>query len=130
MLIILLVLVSIIIGGWLLAKDGYSDFDLEFFGIVICVLGCIAMLMCLGVIVGEHATATKQVNKNKIKYESLQRRLEIVNSEYEDVSKSDVIKDISEWNQEAYNYNYWNNNLFTNWFYNDKVAESYKYIEY
>jgi hypothetical protein len=60
----------------------------------------------------------------------LQKRLEIVNSEYEDVSKSDVIKDIANWNQEAYNYKYWNSNLFTNWMYSDKVAESYKYIEY
>ena len=130
MLIILLVLVLIIIGGWLIAKDDYSDFDVEFFGVAICVLGCIAMLICLGVIICVHTTANKQINKNKIQYESLQKRLEIVNSEYEDVSKSDVIKDIAEWNQEAYNYNYWNNNLFTNWMYSDKVAESYKYIEY
>ena len=130
MLIILLVLVSIIIGGWLIAKDDYSDFDLELFGIIICVFGCIAMLMCLGAIIGVHAMANSRINKNKIQYESLQKRLEIVNSEYEDVSKSDVIRDIANWNQKAYDYNYWNNNLFTNWFYSDKVAESYKYIEY
>ena len=126
MLITLLALVLIILGGWLMTKNG----DVPFFGTMICVLGCITMLMCLGVIIGQQATANKQINKNKIQYESLVKRLEIVNSEYEDVSKSDVIKDIAKWNQEVYNYKYWNNNLFTNWFHSDKVAESYKYIEY
>ncbi len=126
MLITLLALVLIIIGGWLMNEHG----DGESFGAAICILGCIVMLGCLTTIICQHAVATKQMNKNKIQYESLQRRLEIVNSEYEDVSKSDVIKDIANWNQEAYDYNYWNSNLFTNWMYSDKVAESYKYIEY
>jgi hypothetical protein len=126
MLIILLVLVLIIIGGWLMTKDS----DVEVFGALIFVVGCIAMITCITIIICQHATTTKQINKNKIQYESLQKRLEVVNSEYEDVSKSDVIKDIADWNQEVYNYNYWNNNLFTNWMYSDKVADSYKYIEY
>ena len=127
MLITLIALVLLIIPGWLMIKHR----DVEFFGVeILFILGCIAMLVCLLIIIGEHAMATNQLNQNKIKYESLQRRLEIVNSEYKDVSKSDVIKDIAKWNQEAYNYNYWNNNLFTNWMYSDKVAESYKYIEY
>jgi archaellum component FlaF (FlaF/FlaG flagellin family) len=126
MLITLLALVLIIIGGWLITKEG----DTEYLGAVIFITGCIVMFGCLISIMGNHIAATRQMNKNKIQYESLQKRLEIVNSEYEDVSKSDVIKDIANWNQEAYNYKYWNSNLFTNWMYSDKVAESYKYIEY
>ena len=126
MLIILLVLALIIIGDWLMNKNS----DMEAFGAMMLVLGCIAMIACITIIICQHSTATTQINKNKIQYESLQKRLEIVNSEYEDVSKSDVIKDIANWNQEVYDYNYWNNNLFTNWMYSDKVADSYKYIEY
>lgn len=126
MIITLLALVLIIIGGWLMEKN--SDEGLS--GVMIFIIGCIAMLACLTIIICQHAITTTQMNKNKIQYESLQKRLEIVNSEYEDVSKSDVIKDIGDWNQEVYDYNYWNNNLFTNWMYSDKVAESYKYIEY
>lgn len=127
MIITLLALIVMLIGAWLMNK---KNDDAQFFGTMICIIGCIAMIMCLGVIISEHVMANKQINKNKIQYESLQKRLEIVNSEYEDVSKSDVIKDIAKWNQEAYNYNYWYNNLFTNWMHSDKVAESYKYIEY
>lgn len=126
MLITLLALVLIIIGGWLITKNS----DVQPFGAMILILGCITMITCLTITICQHAVAIKQINKNKINYESLQKRLEIVNSEYEDVSKSDVIKDIANWNQEVCDYNYWNNNLFTNWMYSDKVAESYKYIEY
>lgn len=126
MIITLLALVLIILGGWLITKNS----DVQPFGAMILILGCIAMITCLTITICQHAVATKQINKNKINYESLQKRLEIVNSEYEDVSKSDVIKDIANWNQEVCDYNYWNNNLFTNWMYSDKVAESYKYIEY
>lgn len=129
MIIILLVLALIIIGGWLMSKNS-DDGDVGVSGVMIFILGCIAMVACITIIICQHSTATTQINKNKIQYESLQKRLEIVNSEYEDVSKSDVIKDIADWNQEVYNYNYWNNNLFTNWMYSDKVAESYKYIDY
>ena len=126
MLITLLALVLIIIGGWLMTKKS----DVESFGAMIFILGCIVMLGCLTTIICHHAMTTKKINKNKIQYESLQRRLEIVDSEYEDVSKSDVIKDIANWNQVAYDYNYWNSNLFTNWMYSDKIAKSYKYIKY
>lgn len=126
MIIILLVLALIILGVWLMKKNS----DMEAFGAMMLVLGCIAMTACITIIICQHSTATTQINKNKIQYESLQKRLEIVNSEYEDVSKSDVIKDIADWNQEVYDYNYWNDNPFTNWMYSDKVAESYKYIEY
>ena len=127
MLITLFALLLIIIGIWLMNKDDYMK---ECFGAGMCILGVIIMLICLMLIICEHTMAANQINKNKIQYESLQRRLEIIESDYEDVSKSDVIKDIAKWNQKAYNYKFWNDNLLTNWFCSDKVAESYKYIEY
>jgi hypothetical protein len=127
MLITLIALVLIITGIWMMNK---KNDDMEFFGSTILIIGSIAMFVCLVIILCQQTMTTRQINRNMIRYESLQKRLEIVNSEYEDVSKSDVIKDIASWNQEAYNYNYWNSNLFTNWMYSDKVAESYKYIEY
>ena len=87
------------------------------------------LIICLMLIIGNYITATRSIEKNHIEYESLCKRLEIINSEYEDISKSDVIKDIAEWNKDVYEYHYWTENPFTNWFYNKKVADSYKYIE-
>ena len=49
--------------------------------------------------------------------------------EYEDVSKSDVIKDISEWNKKVYGYKHWAYNPWTNWFYSKRVADDMKMIE-
>ena len=127
MLITLIALVIIIIGKWMITK---KNDDVEFYGSIILIVGCMAMFACLVTILCQQTMTNRKINRNTIRYESLQKRLEIVNSEYEDVSKSDVIKDIAKWNQEAYDYKYWNNNLFTNWMHSDKVAESYKYIEY
>lgn len=127
MIITLIALALIITGIWMMTE---KNDDMEFFGSTILIIGCIAMFVCLVIILCQQTMTTREINRNTIRYESLQKRLEIVNSEYEDVSKSDVIKDIAKWNQEAYDYKYWNNNLFTNWMHSDKVAESYKYIEY
>ena len=49
--------------------------------------------------------------------------------EYEDVSKSDVIKDISEWNKKVYSCKHWANNPWTSWFYSKRVADSLEMIE-
>lgn len=87
-------------------------------------IGCIVLILCKGV--GENNI----INKNKMKYESLQRRIEIVNSEYEDVSRSDLIKDINEWNEEVYNQKYWTENPWTNWFFNQKIADELEYIDF
>lgn len=127
MIITLIALALIVTGISMMTR---KNDDMEFFGSTILIIGSIAMFVCLVIILCQQTMTTREINRNMIRYESLQKRLEIVNSEYEDVSKSDVIKDIAKWNQEGYDYKYWNDNLFTNWFYSDKVAESYKYIEY
>ena len=55
-------------------------------------------------------------------------KLEIT-SEYEDVSKSDVIKDIAEWNKNVYSEKHWAYNPWTSWFYFKRVADDMKMIE-
>ena len=75
-----------------------------------------------------HATANHTVQQNKINYEGLCKRYEIVKSEYEDVSKSDVIADITAWNREVYNTKYWTENPWTNWFNPKKIADNLDYI--
>ena len=106
----------------------YDDIDL-LGGIFILIgtiisIGCIALILCKGI--GENNT----INKNKMEYEALQRRIEVVNSEYEDASRSDLIKDINEWNKEVYDAKYWTKNLWTNWFFNQKIADELEYIDF
>jgi len=103
--------------------DGDLLAVISFFGGIFFV-GCIVVIICM------HVAVNKNIEINQIEYESLCHRLEIVNSDYEDVSKSDVIKDISEWNKEVLYRKYWAKNPWTSWFYSQKVVDELKYIDY
>jgi len=102
--------------------------DAEIAGILMSVFGTAALITSLIAIIVVHATANHNIQKNKIEYEGLCKRYETIKSEYEDVSKSDVIADITAWNMEVYNTKYWSENLFTNWFNPKKIADNLEYI--
>lgn len=91
-------------------------------------IGGIFLLIFIMIIVGMHLTASKRIEQNKIQYEGLCKRLEVITSDYEDVSKSDVIADITAWNMEVYNAKYWAENPWTSWFNPRKVADELNYI--
>ena len=90
--------------------------------------GFIAFIMAICIICA-HVGVDAQIEKNRIEYEALRERQEIVESKYEDVSKSDVIKDIAEWNKKVYSCKHWANNPWTSWFYSKRVADDMKMIE-
>ena len=90
----------------------------------IFLIGCIIGILCA------HVGENKNIEMNNIEYEGLCQRLEIVNSEYEDMSKSDVIKDVSEWNKMVLEKKYWAKNQWTSWFFSQKVVDNLKYIDY
>ena len=126
-MIITLFFIVMITIGIIAFKNDFMNMD--DFWLVTVAINVIFLIICLSLIIANYITATTDVEKNHIEYESLCKRLEIINSDYEDVSKSDVIKDIGEWNKDVYEYHYWTENPFTNWFHVKKVADSYKYIE-
>lgn len=90
--------------------------------------GLIAFIMAICIICA-HVGVDATIEENRIEYESLCERYEIVTSEYEDVSKSDVIKDIAEWNKNVYSEKHWAYNPWTCWFYSKRVADDMKMIE-
>ena len=92
--------------------------------VFICLICCIIGIICA------HVGENKNIEMNNIEYESLCNRLEIVNSDYEDMSKSDVIKDVSEWNKMVLEKKYWSKNPWTSWFFSQKVVDDLKYIDY
>ena len=95
-----------------------------FFGV-----GAIVAFLMMLIIITEHVGVSATIAENQIEYESLCERKELISSEYEDVSKSDVIKDIAEWNKDAYSYKHWAYNPWTSWFYSKKIADSMEMIE-
>lgn len=128
MILIIIAMLMIPVGVWMVRKDKYEGV-VYVIGLLFTVCGgLIAFIMAICIIIA-HVGVDAQIEENRIEYESLCQRYEIVTSEYEDVSKSDVIKDIAEWNKDAYNYKHWANNPWTNWFYSKRVADDMKMIE-
>lgn len=97
-----------------------------FIGITI---GSIMVFVMTGIFITNHAGIDAGIHKYEIEHDGLVKRLEIINSDYEDVSKSDVIKDITEWNKDVYSEKYWSSNPWTNWFYSQRFVDSLEYIE-
>ena len=129
MILTILTVVAIAVGVTLLRKDEYEEGALFGLGLLLTVGGgLIAFIMAICIICA-HVGVDAQIEENRIEYEALCERQEIVESEYEDVSKSDVIKDIAEWDKDVYSTKYLANNPWTSWFYSKRVADELKMIE-
>ena len=122
-----LIIISIILN---IIDEHQYKVDLENAIIFTFLLGILITVFCSVAIIFGHMGVNNQIQKNKIEYDSLCKRLEIINSEYEDISKSDIIKDIADWNGKVQNCKYWSKNLWTNWFYSDKEISKLEFIEY
>lgn len=129
-MIIMLMFLGISLLGLILCKvcSEYDNFGLYASGVVCNVIGFVCLFLSLIVLIASHATASKTIQRNKLEYDGLCKRYEIVKSDYEDVSKSDVIADITEWNIRVYNTQYWTNNPWTNWFNPKAISDDLKYI--
>lgn len=107
--------------------------NLDFYlaiSITLSILSIFSIILTGCVFLSEHVGTEREMQMRQIRYESLCKRLEVIKSDYEDVSKSEVIKDIAEWNQEVYDYKYWTDNIWTSWLFNKKIADSLEYIDY
>lgn len=105
--------------------------DLEITGMIgwiLTVCGSTILFICVIGIIYAHLQVDSIIQKNKIQYDGLCKRYEIVKSDYEDVSKSDVIADITAWNIKVYNTKYWTENPLTSWFNPKKIADNLDYI--
>ena len=128
MILTIIAMLMIPIGIWMVRKDKYEGV-VYMIGLLSAVCGGLIAFIMVMVIIVNHVGVDATIEENRIEYESLCERYEIVESEYEDVSKSDVIKDIAEWNKDVYSYKHWAYNPWTNWFYSKRVADELKMIE-
>ena len=129
MILTIIIMIVTAVGVILLRKDKYEEGVIFGLGLLFTVSGGIIAFIMAIFIVCAHVGVDAQIEENRIEYESLCQRYEIITSEYEDVSKSDAIKDIAEWNKNAYSEKYWAYNPWTCWFYSKRVADELKMIE-
>ena len=113
--------------GIILIKSNIAE-DAVTTGAMIEVVSSFCLIVSLMIIISAHVTANMNIQKNKMEYEGLCKRYEVAKSEYEDVSKSDVIADITAWNMKVYNIKYWAENPWTSWFKPKKIADNLYYI--
>lgn len=124
----ILTLVLTVIGLFVILKyDGYEIVSI--IGFVLGLCGIAAAVIMSAWILFEHVGVGVRIEEKRIEYEALCERYEIATSEYEDVSKSDVIKDVAEWNKEVYSYKHWAYNPWTSWFYSRRLADELEMIE-
>ena len=132
-MILTLIAVGLIVIGigliFLSEKFIYSDdllFGIGLFGLAI---GIITGLTIIVTSIGNHVGVDKDIRNAELEYNSIVKQLEIIDSEYEDVSKAEVIKQAYDWNVDVYDAKYWTESPWTNWLYSKKYADSLKYIE-
>ena len=129
MIILLVTIAVLIVALFSLSKDAwYLDilWDVSAF---LSFIATIAIVIEIITIIWTHVGVEPQIQQNETQYQSLIERREIAQSEYEDYSKSDVVRDIAEWNKEAISAQYWGHSPWTSCFYSQRVVDSLKIIE-
>lgn len=136
-MIITLIAISLIIiaiaGFLILDKTYFSDIvdDIVCFITALSgVLGSITILICLTVILCSHIDVDYDIHKAQLEHDSIIKQLEYIDAEYENVSKVEIIQKVYEWNQKVYSEKHGSENLWINWFYSKKYADSLEYIEF
>lgn len=127
-MIIFIITLAVAIVGILLSCHAKNEI-IEFIGLLFFVCGGLIGFIMTIFIIGAHVGVDAQIEENRIEYESLCERRDVAMSEYEDVSKSDVINDIAEWNKMVYSSKHWAYNPWTNWFYSRRVVDELEMIE-
>ena len=136
-MIITLIAISLII----IAIAGFLILDKTYFSnivdeIVCCitalsgVFGGVAILICLLLILSSHFDVDYDIHKAQLERDSIIKQLEYIDAEYENVSKVEIIQKVYEWNQKVYSEKRGSENLWINWFYSKKYADSLEYIEF
>ena len=136
-MIITLIAISLLIiaiaGFLILDKTHFSDIvdDIVCFITALSgVFGGVTILICLTVILYSHIDVDYNIHKAQLERDSIIKQLEYIDAEYENVSKVEIIQKIYEWNQKVYREKRGSENLWINWFYSKKYADSLEYIEF
>ena len=132
-LIAISLLIIAIVGFLILNKMYFSDIvdDIVCFITALSgVIGGVAICVCLLLILGSHFDVDYDIHNAQLERDSIIKQLEYIDAEYENVSKVEIIQKIYEWNQKVYREKRGSENLWINWFYSKKYADSLEYIEF
>ena len=135
-MIITLIAISLIIiaiAGFLISNKMNMSYIVDeivcFITALSGVFGGITIFVCLLLILGSHFDVDYDIHNAQLERDSIIKQLEYIDAEYENVSKVEIIQKVYEWNQSVYKEKRGSENLWINWFYSKKYADSLEYIE-
>ena len=129
MITTILVVAITVIGIIILCVSRGDYWIADSIGFILTAGGAVAIVITVLLIIDAHVGVNAAIEENRIVYESLCERNEVISSDYEDVSRSEVIKDVAEWNKMVHSYKYWAYNPWTNWFHSKRIADELQMIE-
>lgn len=124
-----ILVVAITVIGLILMYVGEDFSAINAIGLALTAGGGICTVVVVLLIISAHVGVEATIEENRIVYESLCERNEVISSDYEDVSRSEVIKDVAEWNTMVHGEKYWTYNPWTNWFHSKRIADELQMIE-
>ena len=131
---IAILLIIIAIAGFLISnKMNFSYIVDEIVCSIVAlsgVFGGITICVCLLLILSSHFDVDYDIRNAQLERDSIIKQLEYIDAEYENVSKVEIIQKVYEWNQKVYREKRGSENLWINWFYSKKYADSLEYIEF
>ena len=99
-------------------------------------IGAVALLTGIGIatlcsimIIINHSFADRNIYISKLEREAVVKQLELIDTEYEDISKTEVIEKVKDWNIDVYKEKHRINNPWTSWLFSKKYADSLEYID-
>lgn len=93
------------------------------------IIGLIITLISVTLILCANINVDENIYTRQMEREKIIKQIEVVNSDYEDVSKTQVIESVYQWNEHVYIIKHNNENPWINWFFNDRYANSLEYID-
>lgn len=98
-------------------------------GAVALVIGIIIAVLCSLCMIINNSFADRNIYISKLEREAIVKQLELIDTEYEDISKTEVIEKVKDWNIDVYKEKCRINNPWFNWLFSKKYADSLEYIE-
>lgn len=98
-------------------------------GAVALVIGIIITVLCSLCMIINNSFADRNIYISKLERETIVKQLELIDTEYEDISKTEVIEKVKDWNIDVYKEKCRINNPWFNWLFSKKYADSLEYIE-
>ena len=71
----------------------------------------------------------KDIYEAGLERNAIIKQIGVINTDYEDISKATVIKNVYDWNKNVHSIKYYGKNPWTSWFWSQKYVDSLEYID-